>query len=98
LASIERYALELLSLLSGVLDLARLDSGREQPRREEFALADVFDELRDGSLGRRSAEGVELAWLVDPELPPMRSDRFRIRQILQNLVDNALRFTETGSV
>lgn len=98
LGSIERYALELLSLLSGVLDLARLDSGREQPRHEEFALADVFDELRGGSLGRRSAEGVELAWQVDPELPPMRSDRFRIRQILQNLVDNALRFTETGSV
>ncbi len=98
LGSIERYALELLSLLSGVLDLARLDSSREQPRREEFVLADLFDELQSGSLGRRGAEGVELAWQVDPELPPLRSDRFRIRQILQNLVDNALRFTESGSV
>jgi signal transduction histidine kinase len=98
LGSIERYALELLSLLSGVLDLARLDTGREQPRREEFALAEVFDELRGGSLGRRGAEGVEVAWQVDPELPPIHSDRFRVRQILQNLVDNALRFTESGSV
>ncbi len=98
LESIERYALELLSLLSGVLDLARLDTGRAQPRRDEFSLAALFDELQNGSLGRRGAEGVELAWRIDPELPLMHSDRFRIRQILQNLVDNALRFTERGSV
>ena len=97
LGSIERYALELLSLLSGVLDLARVDAGRE-PRREEFSLAELFDELASGSLGSRSADGVELAWQVDPALPPLRTDRFRIRQILQNLVDNALRFTEQGSV
>lgn len=97
LGSIERYALELLSLLSGVLDLARLESGRE-PRRDEFVLADLFAELGTGSLGGRGVAGVELAWRVDPELPPIRSDRFRIRQILQNLVDNALRFTEHGSV
>lgn len=97
LGSVERYALELLSLLSGVLDLARLDAGRE-PHREEFALADVFDELKGGSLATRAADGVELAWEIDPELPALRSDRFRVRQILQNLVDNALRFTEHGSV
>jgi signal transduction histidine kinase len=97
LGSIERYALELLSLLTGVLDLARLDAGRE-PRRDEFAIGELFDELDQSSLGRRGAEGVTLAWHADPDLAPIRSDRFRIRQILQNLVDNALRFTERGSV
>jgi signal transduction histidine kinase len=97
LGSIERYALELSSILSGVLDLARLDFGHE-PRRDEFTLAELFDELNEGSLGRGAAEGVELIWQIDPELPTIRSDRFRIRQILQNLVDNALRFTERGSV
>lgn len=97
LGSIERYALELLSLLTGVLDLARLDAGRES-RREEFTVAEVFAELREGSLSRRGSDGVALEWRVDPELPPMQSDRFRVRQILQNLVDNALRFTDHGTV
>ncbi len=97
LASIERYALELLSLLTGMLDLARLESGRA-PRKEEFAIADVFEELKGGSLARRSSDGVALEWRIDPELPSIRSDRFRVRQILQNLVDNALRFTRQGTV
>ncbi len=97
LGSIERYALELLSLLTGVLDLARLDAGRE-PRRDEFAIGELFDELDQSSLGRRGAEAVTLAWHVDPQLSSIRSDRFRIRQMLHNLVDNALRFTERGTV
>lgn len=98
LANVERYAGELLALLSGALDLARLDLGPSEPTREEFALADVLRELCTGSLSRRVSEGVELTWHVDPSLPAMHSDRFRIRQILQNLVDNALRFTERGTV
>ena len=97
LTSVERYAEELLSLLSGALDLARADvTPGSAP--EEFALADVLRELCTGSLTRRVADGVALTWHVDPSLPPMRSDRFRVRQILQNLVDNALRFTEHGTV
>ena len=98
LVAMERQAFELQSLLSGALDLLRLELERGEPRHEEFAIADVLRELCTGSLAHRVASGVELAWHVDPAIPPMRSDRFRIRQILQNLVDNALRFTEHGSV
>jgi signal transduction histidine kinase len=98
LANVERYAVELLSLLSGALDLARLDLTPSEARREEFALADVLRELCTGSLSRRVAAGVELTWHVDASLPMMHGDRFRVRQILQNLVDNALRFTEHGTV
>jgi signal transduction histidine kinase len=97
LTTIEQHALELLSLLSGALDLARIDVERD-PRREEFTLAEVLHELCTGSLSHRVANGVRLAWYVDPATPTMRSDRFRVRQILQNLVDNALRFTERGEV
>ena len=58
----------------------------------------MFDELKNGSLATRAASGVDLAWEVEPELPTLKSDRFRVRQILQNLVDNALRFTAHGTV
>jgi signal transduction histidine kinase len=98
LATIERHALELLSLLSGALDLMRIDLERGGPRHDEFSLADVLGELCTGALAARVAAGVHLAWHVDPEVPPMRSDRFRVRQIVQNLVENALRFTDQGEV
>lgn len=97
LGSIERYALELLSLLTGVLDLARLETGRE-PRQDDFSVAELFEELAQSSLSSRRGYPVELVWEVDPQLGTIRSDRFRIRQILQNLIDNALRFTEHGSI
>jgi len=98
LVAMERHTLELQSLLSGALDMLRLELQHGEPPRQEFAIGDVLRELCSGSLSHRVARGVQLAWHSDPALPPMRSDRFRIRQILQNLVDNALRFTTQGSV
>src|SRR6185295_2691221 len=61
LTSVERYAGELLSLVSNALDLARLELGPGE-RQEEFALADVLRELCTGSLSRRVADGVALTW------------------------------------
>ena len=98
LTTIEQHALELLSLLSGVLDLMRLEMKADDPRREEFSLAEVVRELCTGSLAHRVSNGVRLDWRVDPEIPSLRGDRVRVRQILQNLLDNAVRFTERGSV
>jgi signal transduction histidine kinase len=98
LRTVERHGIELLSLLAGALDLVRLELEHGEPRRDEFTLSELLHELCTGSLADRVAQGVELTWHVDPQLPPMRSDRFRVRQILQNLLDNALRFTERGGV
>jgi len=58
----------------------------------------VVEELCTGALVAKVGDGVHLAWRVDPETPALRSDRFRVRQIVQNLVDNALRFTDRGQV
>jgi signal transduction histidine kinase len=98
LGTIERQALDLLSMLGGALDMARLDAESEPPRQDEFSLDEVLRELCTGASARRAQNGVRLAWSVDPAMPPIRSDRFRVRQILQNLVENALRFTDHGDV
>ena len=98
LASIEQQALQLLAMLNDALAMARADSDQDEPKRDEFVLDDVLRELCSGAAARRATNGVRLAWSVDPAVPPLRSDRFRVRQILQNLVDNALRFTDHGDV
>jgi signal transduction histidine kinase len=98
LTTIERHARELYAVLTGALDLVRLERQAGQTLAEPFTAADVIEELCTGSLAHRAGPDVTLVWNVDPATPPLRSDRFRVRQILQNLVDNALRHTERGEV
>ncbi len=98
LGTIERQAVELLSMLRGALEIAHLEAQAEAAAPDEFSLHEVLRELCTEAMARRTPNGVRLAWSVDPGVQPIKGDRFRIRQILQNLVDNALRFTDHGDV
>ncbi len=98
LATIERHARELHGVLTGALDLVRVEREADLAVAETFTARDVIEELCTGSLAHRAGPDVALTWHVDPATPPFRSDRFRVRQMLQNLVDNALRHTERGAV
>ncbi|HEU4325721.1 MAG TPA: hybrid sensor histidine kinase/response regulator [Roseiflexaceae bacterium] len=96
LNAIYRSAQHLLALVDDVLDLARIEAGKITLVREEVELtglvADVADTMRDYI----NAKGLELRLHVDPDLPRLRIDRLRIRQVLLNLLVNAARFTERG--
>lgn len=98
LARIERHARELHDVLSGALDLVRLERQADRTVAEPFTASEILQELCTGSLAHRAGADVALTWHVDPATPPFRSDRFRVRQLLQNLIDNALRHTERGAV
>ncbi len=98
LATIERHARELHTVLTGALDLARIEAQPQAHRPEPFAVAEVLRELCTGSLADRAGADVALTWHVDAATPPVCGDRFRVRQVLQNLIDNALRHTERGEV
>jgi signal transduction histidine kinase len=98
LISIERHARELHAVLTGALELARLERRDVEPLAEPFAVSEVLRELCTGSLAHRATGDVALRWHADPATPALCSDRFRVRQVLQNLIDNALRHTEHGEV
>jgi signal transduction histidine kinase len=98
LGTIERHARELHTVLSGALDLVRMEAQPASVGGDPFPVAEVLRELCTGSLAHRAGHDVALTWHVDAATPPLRSDRFRIRQVLQNLIDNALRHTEHGEV
>ena len=89
-ATLERQAVELVDLLGATLDVARLETGRLPVRVDEFALADLLAALLEGTFARASREG-RLACHLAPDLPPMRTDRVKVKEIVQNLVDNALK-------
>ncbi len=85
-----RQALELVDLLGATLDVARLETGQLPVRSETFALVEVLEALRAGTFAQATHEGL-LACRVAADLPPLESDRVKVKQILQNLVDNALK-------
>jgi signal transduction histidine kinase/CheY-like chemotaxis protein len=86
-------------LLSDILDLSRIEAGMMEVHEEPFSLGAVFDEVR-GLLGHAAGDkGLSLGFGMDPALPdPLSADGLRLRQILLNLVGNAVKFTEAGSV
>ncbi len=95
---LERQAYELVDLLDATLDIARLETTTQVPvRTEEFTLADVLTSLRAATFAHASRGG-RLFTAVSKDLPPMCSDRVKVKEILQNLVDNALKHSGDGPV
>lgn len=89
----------LLDLLNNVLDFARLDAGKIELESEVFNPTALAQEVAELLGPRAHAEGLDLAVQSAPDLPAgLRGDAGKIRQILFNLVGNALKFTDTGGI
>lgn len=96
-ACLERQALELVDLLGATLDVARLETGKLPVRLDDFMLGDVLTTLRSGTFAKASREG-RLVYRLPDQLPRLRSDRVKVKEIIQNLIDNALRHGGGGRV
>ena len=80
-------------MLSDILDMARVESGRAEVFRETFALTDLIDEVLVLVRDRAPAEGPPVQVGVPADFPLLWSDRRHLRQILVNLLANATAFT-----
>lgn len=96
---IHRAGQDLLQLINDVLDLAKIEAGNMQIKPEPVDLAELLAELLAGLEPMAEQNGLALSSRIDPDVPvSIVSDRARLQQILRNLVTNALKFTEQGSV
>ncbi|HEX7596855.1 MAG TPA: response regulator [Polyangia bacterium] len=95
---IERNGRQLLALINDVLDLARIEAGREDLSLERFSLKQLADELVSTLDPQAREKNIELESTVGEDLPLPVSDRVKCRHILQNLLANAVKFTEIGRV
>jgi signal transduction histidine kinase/DNA-binding response OmpR family regulator/HPt (histidine-containing phosphotransfer) domain-containing protein len=89
----------LLEIINDILDFSRIEAGKMELDDSPFDLGGVVEEAMELLAERAHSKGIELALQVDPEIPAvLRGDPGRFRQILVNLVGNAVKFTERGEV
>lgn len=88
----------LVELLNDILDLSKFDAGQLELERIPFDLATLIEDTAN-LLSQNAAPSVELTCLIDPQFPALvLGDPTRVRQIVSNLLSNALKFTRKGRV
>jgi len=89
----------LLDIINDILDFSKIEAGRLELEEQEFCLLTVVESTVDMVAQRARTQGLRLHTRVDPTLPAvLRGDASRLRQVLLNLVSNAVKFTKVGHV
>jgi len=88
----------LLSLLNDILDLSKIEAGKLELEKSDFSLEDCIEQALQLVSTLAHQKAIDLAWNIDGVPTLVRGDQLRIRQVLINLVGNALKFTQEGEV
>ncbi|MDC0335492.1 response regulator [Pseudodesulfovibrio sp.] len=96
---IKDSAMSLLSVLNQIIDYSKLEASTLKVREVDFRLEDLVTGILSQYEKTVAAKGVELEYSVAPDMPGwMRGDSGKIRQVIGNLVNNAVKFTRTGQI
>ncbi|MDO5768366.1 MAG: response regulator [Psychrobacter sp.] len=96
---LEQTSQAMLSMLNGMLDMAKLDAGKLKVEEEVVDVLAVCQQICELMVGNARRQGIELHYFFDPQCPRyLTTDVGRLRQILMNLIGNAIKFTQTGYV
>jgi CheY-like chemotaxis protein len=89
----------LLAIINEILDFSKIEAGKMKLELIDFALSDVVGDAAKSLALRAHAKGLELAYHIGQDIPAMLvGDPVRMRQIIVNLVGNAIKFTEQGEI
>ena len=88
----------LLGLINGLLDLAKIEAGKMELNIEEVSITDVTEEALELVRPHADEKGLQVRSTIPQGLPTVWADRARVRQVLANMLANAVKFTERGAV
>lgn len=95
---IQRNGKNLLTLINDILDLSKIEAGRMDLNPKTFSLSQTLESIVESIMPLAREKNIELHHDIKNDLPDIESDEIRVSQILQNLLGNAVKFTESGSV
>ena len=99
LTTLQDNGARLLSLIDDILDLSKIEARELKLNSQEFTLETLAKNVLDSFTPQAQAKGLSLNLNLQPDLPQvLLGDEFRLRQVLNNLVSNALKFTEQGQI
>jgi PAS domain S-box-containing protein len=97
--AIERSARTLLTLIDEILDFSKIEADKLQLKSAPLAIGECVQGVVELLAPKAYEKGIDIAWAIDPRLPILLlGDEVRLRQILTNLVGNAIKFTDRGGV
>ena len=89
----------LLTVINDILDFSKIESGNLELEQQPFNLRNCLEETLDLVAPAAASKGLELLYLLSPRTPPaIEGDSTRLRQVLLNLLSNALKFTQSGEI
>ncbi len=99
LQAIDRSAKTLLALIDEILDFSKIEAGKLELDEAVFSVEECVQSVVEMLAPRAAEKRIDLAWAIDPGIPKLSlGDEIRLRQIITNLVGNAVKFTEFGGV
>lgn len=95
----DRSSVNLLDVVNDILDFSKIEANKLQLENSDFDLRELMDEVMDLFAHRVESKKIELASKIHDDVPTcLRGDATRVRQILVNLLGNAVKFTERGEI
>ncbi len=97
--AIDSSAKSLLTIINDILDFSKIEAGKLAIETVEFKLSDVIKDIKELLVLKANEKSIDLIFEIDETIPPILcGDPVRIRQVVINLVGNAIKFTHKGSV
>ena len=98
LTAIHNAGQHLLGLINDILDISRIDAGKMELAFEEVDMRNLIQSVASTALGLIKDKPIRLSQFIPDDMPLARADPIRTRQVLLNLLSNAAKFTESGSI
>ncbi len=98
LTAIYNSGQHLLGLINDILDLAKIEAGKMELAFDEVNIADLTNSVLSTMSGLIKDKPIQMKRNIEPNLPPVKADAIRVRQVMINLLSNAAKFTEEGEI
>jgi signal transduction histidine kinase/CheY-like chemotaxis protein/PAS domain-containing protein len=98
LTAIYNSGQHLLNMINDILDLSKLEAGKMEIAFEEINLEDLINSVMSTAMGLVKDKPIELYQKIAPDLPSVKADPIKVRQVILNLISNAAKFTDEGSI